>query len=75
MDFGEVTTICSDYTTNGLQMMAPVAHKPFRFIYTSGILTERDQSKSLTVMGDYRKMRVCDNPLPVAIFRGLHKKI
>lgn len=38
--------------------MFAVANKPFRFVYTSGIAVERDQTKSLESMGDYRLMRV-----------------
>ncbi|EPE28036.1 NAD(P)-binding Rossmann-fold containing protein [Glarea lozoyensis ATCC 20868] len=57
MDFAEVTKICSDYTTVGLETMASLAHKPFRFVYTSGVLIERDQTKSLAFLSDYRLMR------------------
>lgn len=58
MDFTDVTEICFDYTINGLTNMTALANKPFRFVYTSGILIERDQSKSLPMLGDYRLMRV-----------------
>jgi hypothetical protein len=57
-DFGDVTKICSDFTIYGLRNMATVANTPFRFIYTSGVASERDQSKSLSLMADYRLMRV-----------------
>ncbi|CRG89505.1 hypothetical protein PISL3812_06541 [Talaromyces islandicus] len=57
MDFAEVTTICHDYTINGIQNMIKVVNKPFRFIYVSGILTERDQNKVLPYMGEYRHLR------------------
>lgn len=60
MDFADVTTICSDYTINGLVNMAALANKPFRFIYTSGVMIERDQEKSLPFLSDYRLMRVCN---------------
>ncbi|PQE21333.1 hypothetical protein CJF32_00006475 [Rutstroemia sp. NJR-2017a WRK4] len=56
MDFAEVTKVNYDYTINGLQNMLAVAYKPFRFIYTSGALIERDQNKTLTILGDYRHM-------------------
>ena len=59
LDFADVTTICHDYTVNGIENMLMHAGKPFRFIYTSGVLIERDQSKALTILGDYRHMRVC----------------
>ncbi|KAE9369841.1 NAD(P)-binding protein [Stipitochalara longipes BDJ] len=57
MDFSDVTKICYEYTINGLGSMAAGANKPFRFVYTSGVLVERDQSKSFPVMADYRLMR------------------
>lgn len=62
MDFGDVTKICSDYTINGLTNMAALANKPFRFVYTSGVLIERDQSKSLPLLAEYRLMRVHSLP-------------
>lgn len=55
----EVKRICHDYTMIGLKAMAEVANTntTFRFIYTSGAMTERDQSKSLWFMSEHRKMR------------------
>ncbi|KAK3705085.1 hypothetical protein LTR37_013452 [Vermiconidia calcicola] len=43
----------------GIKTMASVAsaEAPFRFIYTSGALSERDPSKSLWLNPEYRKMR------------------
>jgi hypothetical protein len=62
MDPAEVTKICYDYTLNGLEEMARVANTntntPFRFVYTSGVAAERDQTKTLELLGDYRLMRV-----------------
>jgi hypothetical protein len=58
MDFAEVTEICYDYTINGLKNMAAIANSPFRFVYTSGVTVERDQTKTLTFLADYRLMRV-----------------
>ena len=60
MDFTEVTTVCYDYTVNGLVNMASVANNPFRFIYTSGVTIERDQEKSLPFLSDYHLMHVCN---------------
>ncbi|KAI4235191.1 MAG: hypothetical protein LQ349_003319 [Xanthoria aureola] len=57
MDFADVTTICYDYTINGLTNMAAHASKPFRFIYTSGVTVERDQEKTLPFLSEYRLMR------------------
>jgi hypothetical protein len=62
MDPKEVETICFDYTVNGLRTMAALANKPFRFVYTSGLLVERDQSKSLWFLANYRLMRVSRSP-------------
>ncbi|KAF2792574.1 NAD(P)-binding protein [Melanomma pulvis-pyrius CBS 109.77] len=57
MDFADVTKICSDYTITGLHNMAAVANDPFRFVYASGVTIERDQSKSLAFLAEYRLMR------------------
>ncbi|KAF7959682.1 hypothetical protein EAE96_001296 [Botrytis aclada] len=57
MDFKNVTEICHDYTIEGLKTIAGIANKPFRFIYTSGVTIERDQSKTLLFLSDYRLMR------------------
>lgn len=59
MDFSDVTTICYDYTMNGLANMAAHVGKPFRFIYVSGVTVERDQEKTLPFLSEYRLMRVC----------------
>jgi len=59
MNFKDVTGICHDYTINGLSNVAALANKPFRFVYTSGILIEREQNASLPVFADYRLMRIC----------------
>ncbi|TVY82925.1 hypothetical protein LSUE1_G002265 [Lachnellula suecica] len=57
MDFTEVTKIFSDYTLTGLKNMAALANQPFRFIYTSGITIERDQTAELPILAEYRLMR------------------
>lgn len=64
MDFSDVTKICSEYTINGIKNMFAVADKPIRFIYVSGVTVERDQTKSLTFLADYRLMRVSLLPIP-----------
>lgn len=56
-DFDEVTKVCYDYTINGLETLFSVANKPFRFVYTSGVTVERDQTKVLPFLHDYRLMR------------------
>lgn len=60
MSEAEIKKICHDYTMLGLQAMSEVANTshPFRFVYTSGAMTERDRSKSLWLMSEHRKMRV-----------------
>ena len=79
MDFADVTTICSDYTINGLVNMTALANKPFRFIYTSGVMIERDQEKSLPFLSSYRLMRVfnflrpCPPPVVPSISNPLLK--
>ncbi|KAF2498210.1 hypothetical protein BU16DRAFT_579387 [Lophium mytilinum] len=55
--FEEVRKVCSGYTVAGIREMSSVANKPFRFIYTSGAMTERDQTKKLMLLGEYRLMR------------------
>jgi len=59
--FEEVTKICYDYTVNGIKNIASVANTPFRFVYTSGVTVERDQTKTLPFLHDYRLMRVSDS--------------
>ena len=60
----EVSRICLDYTLVGLKAMAEVANtsRPFRVVYTSGVLSERDQDRVLWFQGRYRKMRVSLGP-------------
>ncbi len=61
MSTEELKKVCHDYTINGLDCMAAVANldHPFRFIYTSGAMTERDQDRQgLWLIPEYRKMRV-----------------
>ncbi|CRG83419.1 hypothetical protein PISL3812_00770 [Talaromyces islandicus] len=57
MDFAHVTTVCYDYTLHALKSMAVLANKPFHFIYVSGVLIERDQTKELSYLAEYRHMR------------------
>jgi hypothetical protein len=64
VSFDEVTRICYDYTINGLNNIASVANKPFRFIYTSDVTVERDQTKTLPFLQDYRLMRVSCSIFP-----------
>lgn len=56
----ELKKINHDYPFVGLKSMLAVANSahPFRFIYTSAALTERDQDRALWVMGEERKLRV-----------------
>jgi hypothetical protein len=62
MPFEETRKICYDYTVTGLKTISQLARasnkKPLRFIYTSGSMTERDQTKKPWILGDYSLMRV-----------------
>jgi hypothetical protein len=62
MPFEETRKICYDYTVTGLQTISQLARasnkKPLRFIYASGSMTERDQTKKPWILGDYSLMRV-----------------
>lgn len=58
MPFDDVRKICYDYTVTGIETMSPIAAKPFRFIYTSGVAAERDPAKKPFLMGDYSVLRV-----------------
>jgi len=59
----QVRKVCLDYTVAGIREISSVANKPFRFIYTSGAMAERDQSnKNLWLIPEYRRMRgECEN--------------
>ncbi|TVY64300.1 hypothetical protein LSUE1_G006817 [Lachnellula suecica] len=57
MPFNEVRKICLDYTDYGIAAMAPIAAKPFRFMYCSGVNGERDQTKKPWLMADMALMR------------------
>jgi hypothetical protein len=54
-----------DYTLAAIQALeqnfSPNSEsgKKFRFVYLSGAGAEKDQEKSLWVMQDYRRIRVC----------------
>lgn len=47
-----------DYTLAAAQVFQETCQKPFRFIYCSGAATERDQTKPLWFMQEYRRIRV-----------------
>ncbi|KAL3449163.1 hypothetical protein BJX65DRAFT_294684 [Aspergillus insuetus] len=54
--------ICVDFTAAAARAFSRAASSsdskpPFRFVYISGAAVERDQSKSLWYMGNYRRMR------------------
>ncbi|KAJ6000091.1 hypothetical protein N7481_000500 [Penicillium waksmanii] len=46
-----------EYTMAAAEAFEETCQKPFRFIYVSGAGAEQDQTKSLWVMGDYRRIR------------------
>ena len=62
----EVKRICHDYPLKFLKQISSLCNPayPFRFVYTSGALAERDQSKALWLASDYRKIRVSHRDLP-----------
>lgn len=47
-----------DYTLAAAQVFQETCQKPFRFIYCSGAAAERDQTKPLWFMQEYRRIRV-----------------
>jgi nucleoside-diphosphate-sugar epimerase len=47
-----------DYTLAAVRVLQEIGQKPFRFIYCSGAAAERDQTKPLWIMQDYRRIRV-----------------
>ena len=72
MPFDEVNRISADSTPPALTSLAAAGANPFRFIYVSGILVERDQQKELPLSGPlapYFHMRV--GYLPVLCNHGV----
>lgn len=57
-DDGTAKRVSIEYTLTAARVFQEVCQKPFRFVYVSGAGTERDQSKSLWIMQDYRRIRV-----------------
>lgn len=54
-----VRKITQDYTMEGLKAMHEAkTKKPFRFLYVSGSLSQRDQSQAPLLWSEYRLMRV-----------------
>lgn len=51
--------ISLDYTLAAARAFDKACSKPFRFIYCSGAGAERDPTKPLWFMQDYRRIRVC----------------
>ncbi|KAI1108515.1 NAD(P)-binding protein [Nemania sp. NC0429] len=68
-DFEEIRRVCHTATLSGLRSM----HKaglaaPFRFLYLSGVATERDPTKTPTWMPEYCLMRVSRSSHCVNLF-------
>lgn len=58
-DFEEVKRICQTCTLSGFNAIYESGvSKPFRFLYTSGAATERDQTKTPRFQPQYSLMRV-----------------
>lgn len=60
----QAAKICRDYAVYGIEAMSNLPRaegsnnsKPFRFVYFSGSVAERDPSKKPLVMGDYLLLR------------------
>lgn len=48
-----------DFTMAGARALTQkAAGRKMRFVYVSGFVSERDQSKSLWFLGEYRRIRV-----------------
>jgi hypothetical protein len=61
MDWDYVKHICQDCTLVGLKAIRDAGpSKPFRFVYMSGALAERDQTKTPRFKPEYSLMRVGD---------------
>jgi len=60
----EVRKFCLNYVVAGIREISSAANKPFRFIYTSGAMSERDQTRHLWLIPEYRLMRVCIHSQP-----------
>ena len=58
IDDGTATRVSIEYTLTAARLFQEVCQKPFHFVYVSGAGAERDQSKSLWIMQDYRRIRV-----------------
>ncbi|KAJ6096072.1 hypothetical protein N7486_006818 [Penicillium sp. IBT 16267x] len=56
-DDGTAKRVSIEYTLTAARVFQDVCEKPFRFVYVSGAAAERDQSKSLWIMQDYRRIR------------------
>lgn len=60
----EARRVCVDYTMAAVKVFTENAAakedrgSKFRFIYVSGMAVQRDQTKSVWFMSDYRKIRV-----------------
>ncbi|KAL2129638.1 hypothetical protein VTI74DRAFT_7495 [Chaetomium olivicolor] len=62
MPWEHVVKICRDYPVRGLETISQLAgsaegKKPLRFIYVSGALAERDQTKKPMMLGEYCLLR------------------
>ncbi|KAK9785073.1 hypothetical protein SCARD494_12327 [Seiridium cardinale] len=56
--FDEVKRVCQESTLAGMKAMHEAGlNQPFRFIYLSGAMAERDQTKRPLYMADYTLMR------------------
>lgn len=52
--------ISLEYTLAAARVFEETCLKPFRFVYCSGAGAERDQTRPLWFMQNYRRIRVCE---------------
>jgi hypothetical protein len=68
MDAADVKRVCHDYTVAGLQAIYEAGPaKPFRFLYMSGYMSQRDPLKKPFLLGDYAVMRVSQTHLSLEL--------
>ena len=63
VSFDEVRLVCMDYTLTGLHAIFESCGNTstsFRFLYISGLATERDQTKKPSFLPEYCLMRVSE---------------
>lgn len=66
----DVTRVCQTYAVDGLRVLSESSPaRPLRYIYLSGMLSERDQTKRPTFAAEYCLMRVSSIPCQLYLLR------